>query len=128
MLRPYKKFRHFINCLAIYFSMAKQLAEEKQRRKRIKARGHLPLTSRPTYLAQPSQKPAQPTRGRVVFHPRPGRQLVGVASMPATAPPPGCFPGHLALPVDAWKAPLPFFPPGAIPLSLSRELHAPPQP
>src|ERR1041385_499603 len=86
VISPHKSFHDFIKCLDILFG-AKQITEKEITEE--KKRGKPP---QPTYLAQPGQKPAQPTRGRVVFHPRPGRQLVAVASMPGAH-------SHLLLPV-----------------------------
>src|ERR1043165_2410209 len=110
-----------------YFLSEQNREKNKRKNKTEKQRGFSP--GRPTYLAQPSHKPAQPTRGRVVFYPRPGRQLVGVAGMPATAPPPGRFPGHLAPPRGRLEGPGSSPSPCAICLFSPRQIvHAPEAP
>src|SRR4051812_48963938 len=52
-IKPYKKFQHFIKCLAIFNSMAKQMSEETEKKNRKERGKILPGAQAMAQTAQP---------------------------------------------------------------------------
>src|SRR4051812_24612457 len=69
IMKPYKNFQHLIKCLANYFSIAKPIAEKKNRKKA----GGLPLARGKAHL---STRPS-PRSPSCLLPPRAQKQLGG---------------------------------------------------